>query len=126
MSSELTTRLVNALEPLFDEDLKHKTIKKLQKSLKPLMSIAIHIRCLSLVGNEYYESIWPSTGSEFDREEMGDLYAGPDMGKSVRLPVCPGLRAYSKAGTVVSYKGFGKDPALLEPTKFVIRAMVLR
>jgi hypothetical protein len=117
MSSELTTRLVNALEPLFDEDLKHKTIKKLQKSLKPLMSIAIHIRCLSLVGNEYYE---------FDREEMGDLYAGPDMGKSVRLPVCPGLRAYSKAGTVVSYKGFGKDPALLEPTKFVIRAMVLR
>jgi hypothetical protein len=125
MATSLTDRLLSTLEPLFDSQLKNKTIKKLRASLDPLIGLAIEIRCSTLVGNERYESIWPCVGAVFDASEMESASGSKNAVSHVRLPICPGLRAYPTEGPVVSYQGLGTNNEPHAPVKYVLKAMVL-
>jgi hypothetical protein len=124
MSRSLTRRLSKALAPLFDSRRRKTTIEKLKPSLRSLLRIAIHIRQLSLVGHERYEAIWPRTGSRFDNDGMETVSAETNMKATVRLPMCPGLRAYPTQGNAVSYTGFETRDELHVPVKYVIKATI--
>jgi hypothetical protein len=125
MASSHSARLLEAFEPLFVGGLQHKTSRKLQRSLRSILSIAVEIRAISLVGVERYECIWPSIGSTFDAGMMETRGAGPrDRNRVVRLPLCPGLQAYSKKGAVVDYQGFGSGARCHTSSTYVIKALV--
>jgi hypothetical protein len=99
-------------------------MKRLRPSLESLLTVAIHIRRLSLVGNERYESVWPCIGSQFDDSEMETATAAKRPIATVQWPICPGLRAYPTEGNAVSHKGFVTRRELQEPMKYVIKALV--
>jgi hypothetical protein len=126
MSDALTTRLLNALQPLFDQRQKRGATRKLRSSLHCILSLAVQIRSESLVGTENYESVWPSTGSLFDQNEMETRHAGSlNSANIVRLPLCPGFRAYPKRKEIVGYHGLGNGQWPHISPMYVIKAMVL-
>jgi hypothetical protein len=125
LSSELTFRLLNALRPLTEKRLKHSYVRKLESSLNLVLSTAIHIRSLSLIGNEYYECVWPSIGSTFNSIEMEATNQESEVHTDVvRLPLCPGLRAYSKQG-MVDYHELNHVMSSSAVTKYVVKALVM-
>jgi hypothetical protein len=125
LSSILTVRLLNALKPLTKGRMKSKYVKKLESSLNLVLSTAIHIRSLSLIGNEYYECVWPSIGSTFNSIEMESTQRDSGVCLDVvRLPLCPGLRAYSKQGTV-EYQGFNLAMSSSTTSRYAVKALVM-
>ncbi|KAF2181386.1 hypothetical protein K469DRAFT_729477 [Zopfia rhizophila CBS 207.26] len=126
MASRHTTRLLNALQPLFDKQLQYKTARKLKLTLDCILRLAIQVRSLSLVGTEDYASIWPSPGSLFDNNEMETEHSGmATMANLVRLPLSPGLRAYPKENAMVGYHRFGNGEGTSRTPKYVIKALIL-
>jgi len=126
IASRHTARLLNVLQPLLEKHFQRRMIKKLKLTLDYTMGLAIKIRALSLVGTEDYESIWPLSGSLFDRNEMEMQHDNVDMiVGSVRLPLCPGLRAYPKEKAMVAYHPFGNGEGAGKTPKFVVKAQIL-
>jgi len=124
-SSTLTARLTTALQPLLGQQSEHKTTDELSRSIDCIMRLALQIRSLSLVSTEDYDSIWPLLGSSFDENEMETKHSGSNTAKNlVRLPLCPGLRAYRKATSLVADHGFGKGERGRTP-KYKVKALVL-
>jgi hypothetical protein len=125
MSSSLTNRLLDTLAPLLNQRMKQKAVRKLRTSLETVLKTAIQVRALSLVGNECYESVWPSVGSAFDDSEMEANHTGPTVdGVVVRIPFCPGLRVFSKKATMVGYHSFQHSEMSCTTLKYVVKAMV--
>lgn len=125
-SSALTDRLLKVIQPLFDHNLRRKTARKLRLPLEAAFGLAIQIRSMCLIGTEKYESIWPSLGSLFNTEEMERTVSeSPDMTNLVWLPLCPGLRAYSKHNSMVDYQGFERAIGPSLAPEYVIKSLVL-
>jgi hypothetical protein len=124
MSSSLTTRLLDALAPLLNQRIKPNVVAKLRTSLETVIRTAIQVRALSLVGNEYYESVWPSIGSAFDDSEMETNDSGSN-GVVVRIPLCPGLRVHSKRAAMVEYHSFEHSKMSCTTLKYVVKSMVV-
>jgi hypothetical protein len=125
MSSIFTSRLLKALKPMTEKRMKQNVVKKLESVLDLVFSTAVHIRSLSLIGNEYYECVWPSIGSTFNSIEMEATQRESDgQTDVVRLPLCPGLRAYSKQG-MVEYHGFNQVTSSSAELKYVVKALVM-
>ncbi|OAK96903.1 hypothetical protein IQ06DRAFT_229236 [Phaeosphaeriaceae sp. SRC1lsM3a] len=123
LASTHTRRLLTALDPLFDPDMRQETIRRLKPSLRGLFHLATQIRFTALTGNECYESIWPQAQSAFDSNDMESTSFRPEQAHIVRLPICPGIRAYPRTDINVDY-GFGQHTAS-GPAKYVIKATVL-
>lgn len=123
LASLHTRRMLAALDPIFDPELKQKTIKKLKASLKGLFHLATRIRFMTIVGNESYESFWPRLASTFDESKMDKISSESERPQIVRLPICPGLRAYSKSEIAVDH-GLEHHSAS-DPTDYVIKALVI-
>jgi hypothetical protein len=124
IASGLTTRLLNALQPLFDKESRHKTTKMLTTQLDCILRLALQVRSLSLVGNEEYESIWPSSGSLVDNEIEAEHSVMANVPNLVRLPLFPGLRAYRKEKEMVGYHRFGNGEVTSRTPKYIIKALV--
>ncbi|KAF1849716.1 uncharacterized protein K460DRAFT_324282 [Cucurbitaria berberidis CBS 394.84] len=126
MTSEYTTLLLDALQPLFSKSLQSKTREGLKSPLDCIFGLAMQIRSLSLVGTEEYESVWPSSGSLFDNNEMEtEQSESNNAANLVRLPLLPGIRAYSKQKAMVGYHGFGNGEGPNKTPKYVCKALVL-
>ncbi|KAF2707545.1 hypothetical protein K504DRAFT_383490 [Pleomassaria siparia CBS 279.74] len=134
MASRHTIRLSNALQPLFKKQLQSRMTKKLQSrmtkklrhTLDDILRLALKIRSLSLVGTEEYESIWPSSGSLVDNNEMDMQHSRiTTMANLVRLPISPGLRGYPKKKAMVGYHPFGNWEGSSRTPKLVIKALVI-
>ncbi|KAH7083965.1 hypothetical protein FB567DRAFT_530339 [Paraphoma chrysanthemicola] len=126
IASKHSQRLVTALRPLYGAEVDPKVLKKLRKRLQSVLEVALRIRCLSLVSTEEYECIWPRPGSKFDGKEMESHNAQVLDGRTrVKIPVAPGLRAYSKEPRLVSYSGFDTRNGRDATATSVIRAIVL-
>ncbi|CAO2658464.1 Nn.00g061870.m01.CDS01 [Neocucurbitaria sp. VM-36] len=126
MSSTLTTRLLDALRPLLDQKPKLKMAKNLKPLLHRVFCLAFQIRSATLVGTEEYESIWPMFGITLNESEMEIKSVEPaTVGQVVRLPLCPGLRIYSKKSSMVEYHGFRTSEGSEQISKLVIKALVL-
>lgn len=119
-------RLSDALQPLIDRTHERDTLKKLKGILFGIFEQAIKVRSLYLVSIQGYESIWPSSGGTFEGGVM-ELHR-PGRSRSaplVRLPLCPGLRAYPRERRMVSYEMFKPvEGAEVAPT-YVIKALVM-
>ncbi|KAF2624066.1 hypothetical protein BU25DRAFT_166424 [Macroventuria anomochaeta] len=127
MSEMFTSRLVNALEPLFDKDSRRNAIQKLRPSLYSILHLAIQIRSETLVSTDCYQLIWPSVGSSFNKKEMETK--GTEsiaVAGVVRLPLCPGIRAYTKEKALVDYGGLMRGDVSRMGPKYVMKALVLR
>ena len=86
----------------------------------------MQIRSLSLVGTEDYESIWPSSGSRLDSNEMETEHSAQKPTENlVRLPLSPGLRVFSKENAMVGYHGFRSSEGMVRMPKYVIKALIL-
>lgn len=126
MGNALTSRFLTALQPLFDQCPKYDTSKTLKPLLHDIFKLAIQIRTLCLTGNEDYESVWPLSGSTFDRTEMETKPLGTKtVGNIVTLTICPGLRVYPKSKEMVQYRGFGVCQEPETGPKYVIKALTL-
>ncbi|KAF2124676.1 hypothetical protein P153DRAFT_370595 [Dothidotthia symphoricarpi CBS 119687] len=126
MSETYTTRLLHALQPLFQQPLERNATRKLKSSLDRVLSLAVQIRSDSLVGTEDYESVWPAIGSTYSQNEMETKHAGSvAIANVVRLSLCPGLRAYSKKKAMVEYHSLGNGGCSNVTPKYVIKALVL-
>ncbi|KAH7067281.1 hypothetical protein BKA63DRAFT_424518 [Paraphoma chrysanthemicola] len=126
IASKHCQRLVTALRPLYGDEVDSKVIKKLRKRLQSVLEVAVRIRCLSLVSTEDYECIWPLPSSKFDGKEMESHNAEVlDRRTQVKVPVAPGLRAYSKEPGLVGYSGFDTRSGRDATATSVIRAIVL-
>jgi hypothetical protein len=126
MASTFTTRFSKALKPLFKEELHHKTTEELHRSIVKISSLAIHIRSMSLVGTEKFVSIWPFANSSFDDRTMEteDTDRVRRTG-TVRLPICPGIQAYTKQADVIDYQGFGHAIESEVPSGDALKALVV-
>jgi hypothetical protein len=127
MSKMLRNRLTHALEPFFSKSLKRKAIKKLRSSLSAVFKLAVEVRAESLLSaNHHFELIWPVPGSAADEAEMESINSNPIAdGKSVKLPVLPGLRAYPKKKTMVQYRAFAKGTPSDMHSDCMVKASVL-
>jgi hypothetical protein len=126
LSEMFTSRLTSALGPLLPAESKSEGIRKLQSSLKDLSLLSVQIRSELLVGNDYYELVWPSTGSYFDETEMEAKVSGPvAIANVVRLPLCPGIRAYARERAMVDYRGLRMGKFSTSRPKYVVKALVL-
>jgi hypothetical protein len=126
MASKDCERLISALRPLYGQKVRSKVIKDLRMRLESIFEVAIRIRSLSLVSTEEYECIWPLAGSEFDRKEMESQGAEViERRTRVKVPVTPGLRAYTRKLGLVSYSGFVTRSGRGSKPESVVRATVL-
>jgi hypothetical protein len=124
MSSTLTKRLLVALQPLLEQRSDNPSIKNLTTYLNCVMISALKIRSLSLVGTESFESILPPIGASLEEVEM-EIEQPRRSADIVRLPLCPGLRAYPKDKSMVQYDGFGSGEHDRRKAKYVVKALVL-
>lgn len=126
MASSFTTRVLNALQPLFKEELRDKTTEELGSCIRYISIIAIHIRSMSLVATEKFVSIWPPTGSAFDDLTMETVDTDTiRRAQTVRLPLCPGIQAYPKEADLIDYQGFGHASGSESPSKDALKALVV-
>lgn len=127
ISETLTTRLINALRPVFKVESRRDGPKKLKPSLYSVIRIAVQLRSEMLITSDSYELIWPVVGSLFDRKDMQPRGTGSVVGThAVRLPLCPGIRVYVKEKAMVEYRGFKTVAANTSTPKHVAKALILR
>lgn len=73
-----------------------------------------------------FELIWPIAGSTASKAEMQSIGLNPiAKGKVVKLPILPGIRAYTKERTMVEYRGFAKDASNGLLPDYIVEALVL-
>jgi hypothetical protein len=127
MSKVFTNRLTDALQPLFRKEFEREGIEKLRSSLYDIMHRSVQIRSELLVGTDHYEIIWPSVGSSFEGAEMEMNSSEPiTVANMVRLPICPGIRAYTRGKAMVDYRGLAMDKPSSQCPKYVVKALILR
>jgi hypothetical protein len=122
----LIGRLTEALRPLFGTDTRGLATKKLKTSLNSTLRLAVEIRTETLVAGDRFEAIWPVTGSSFDDKEMEALEQSAAVGsRNVRLPICAGIRAFSRDKAMVDYGALGTGESSHATPNYVIKAAVL-
>ncbi|KAI8933219.1 hypothetical protein NX059_009854 [Plenodomus lindquistii] len=126
MSELLTTRLTHALQPFFQVRFRRKAMKKLRPSLGTAFKSALEIRSESLLSPNHFQLIWPVAGETVNEVAMESQSSNPTLASNlVRLPLCPGVRAYVKKKAVVDYGGFAKEPLTGLRQDYVVKALVL-
>ncbi|KAF2993987.1 hypothetical protein E8E13_001659 [Curvularia kusanoi] len=126
MIKSFTSSLITALRPLLKPKTKRSSIDKLRKSLIRIATIAVEIRTDCLATESDYEVIWPIFESQFDEHIMEAMHSHHEATEEmVRLPICPGLRAFDKGKALVDYGPFKMNTAAdLKPT-FIFKSSVL-
>ena len=119
-------RLTNALEPFLNKSLKHEAIEKLRSTLGTIFEFAVEIRAESLLSANDFELIWPVAGSAANGAEMEAISSEPVAdSQAIKLPLLPGLRAFSKKKTMVESRGFSRGALTKAPQHYVVKALVL-
>lgn len=93
IASKHTQRLLHALYPLIEDAIRSRTTSKLQACLGRIFSLAVRVRCLTLVFEQSYEFIWPPCFSPFETNSMETEHSGTrNSSELIRLPLVPGFR----------------------------------
>jgi hypothetical protein len=128
MASRTTKRLLNALRFLAGQQDSDATFQNVESQLESVLSLAVHIRSLSLISSADFELIWPSPGVSFVENGMTtepSMSMGAKGAGLVKVPILPGLRIYTLEKAMIRYHGFGRRVATSRTPDYTIKAVVI-